>query len=87
MKEGEKLSFYSSQLLTAVKGNPEKTVWRSKITAQSYWELVRDATDHCKGYAGGIITRLQAQSDNPELNIVDIVNCETLDQLKDILEV
>jgi len=87
MNESEKLTFYSHQLTVATKGHPEKTVWKDKQTAQSYWDQTRNATEWCSGYATGIVTRLQAKSNKSTLSVVDIIDCETLDQLKAILEI
>ena len=87
MEEGEKLAFYSKQLITAIEGHPENTPWKDGLTAQAYWEQVRMAREWCSGYAVGLITRLQARSNNLELSIEDIGNCETLEQLKSTLAI
>lgn len=56
MKEVEQLSFYSEQLITAIKGHPENTVWKNDLTAQAYWEQVSMAIEWCSGYAASLIT-------------------------------
>lgn len=82
MDDSEKLTRYSQQLIIAISGHPEETVWRNQATASAYWQQVRAATEWCSGYAGAIITRLQAQANNQELNVQDITKCRTLSQLK-----
>lgn len=67
MDEGEKLAYYSSQLLIALNGHPEKTVWKDGKTAQRYWKQCRIATTWCSGYATGLVTRLQVCQITPML--------------------